>query len=66
MQKVEGSSPFIRFTKGPGNGAFCLLPETDTHRRAASGLVRFGAAAAPPARSSVREPLVETTCVLFA
>jgi hypothetical protein len=23
MQKVEGSSPFIRSIKGPGNGAFC-------------------------------------------
>ena len=24
MQKVEGSSPFIRLTKAPGNGGFCL------------------------------------------
>ena len=24
MQKVEGSSPFIRSSEGPGNGAFLL------------------------------------------
>src|SRR5262245_37750075 len=28
MQKVEGSSPFIRSKKGPGNGAF-LGPDAD-------------------------------------
>jgi hypothetical protein len=32
MQKVEGSSPFIRLAKGPGNGAF-LLPQTNMARR---------------------------------
>ena len=29
MQKVEGSSPFIRFTAPPGNGGF-LLPGSYT------------------------------------
>ena len=30
MQKVEGSSPFIRFKKGPGDGAFCCPTGHDT------------------------------------
>ena len=55
MQKVEGSSPFIRFTESPGNGA-SLLPGADAESWSATGTATGRAAGGITARQTATIP----------